>query len=108
MIDFTGEHADDQLKHDAPLKCDMSGVGAPETDCFRVALDSHAVARDGAETIRAARAPKDQIAAQVSSANTVREAREAQVDSFHPADLHGPGTDQIAAAAEAVRRLGRF
>ncbi|TPE53716.1 acetolactate synthase large subunit [Amaricoccus solimangrovi] len=106
MINVVGEHASHHLRYDAPLRGDIESVARGVSHWWRVSADARAVATDGAEAIRAARAGNGRIATLILPADTAWEAAEAAAPMLPPVRLHRPRPDQVRAAAEALREAG--
>ena len=106
MVNVVGDHADYHLKYDSPLKGNIEGVAGAVSHWVRVSPDARAVAGDGADAVRAARAKNGQIATLILPANTAWEAADGVAVATPPAPLNRPSEAQIAQAAEALKAPG--
>ena len=70
MVNIVGEHATYHRAYDAPLTSDIEGLARPVSGWVRTAMDSRAVAADGAAAIAAARTPPGQVATLILPADT--------------------------------------
>ncbi|MDF0599577.1 acetolactate synthase large subunit [Psychromarinibacter sp. C21-152] len=106
IVNIVGEHATHHLAYESPLKGDLDGMVATVSQWSRRSTDAPSVARDGAETVRAARALNGQIATLVLPADTAWTPAETHVTAAAPAPLHRPEPERIDAAARRLSQLG--
>jgi len=70
IVNIVGEHASHHIQYDAPLTADVEGVARPMSDWVKTSRGSRAIAADGAEAIRQARAAPGRIATLILPADT--------------------------------------
>jgi acetolactate synthase-1/2/3 large subunit len=67
LLNLVGDHAQDHLHHDAPLTSDIEGIARPFSAWVRTARSASGLARDGADAVLAARAPRPGAAGQIAT-----------------------------------------
>lgn len=102
IVNIVGDHATRHRQYDAPLTSDVEGVARPMSSWVKSSVDARAVARDGAEAIRASLTGAGQVATLILPADT------AWGDSDGPASVSAPPTkrrvseDMVADARVAL------
>lgn len=106
IVNIVGDHATYHLKYDSPLRGDVAGISRTISQWVRSSEDAMAVARDGADAIRAARSHGGQIATLILPANTAWEDADGPVEVAPVIAPHRPRMDEIEAAALELRKPG--
>jgi acetolactate synthase-1/2/3 large subunit len=103
MLNVVGDHATYHKQYDAPLNSDIVGLARPLSDWVRVSQHSTALARDAAESVRAARTPPGQIATLILPADVSWGAAEHSAAPLPPPRAAKIDGGRVAAAAQALR-----
>ena len=104
IVNVVGDHATRHMRHESPLKGDITGISQAVSHWTRVCGHATTVAADGGAAIQAARSRNGQIATLVLPADTAwDEAGAAEEGPVSGLDLHRPSSQEIEAAAVRLR-----
>lgn len=106
ILNIMGDHADYHLRFEAPLKGDTVGISQAISHWTRVSAEPGRVARDGADALQAARSKNGQIATLILPANMAWDPAEGHAVAPPPLLLRRPSSEEITAAARALRLPG--